>query len=113
MVEIASRNSGVYARLLMGRAWHAMLNARQKEVAPYHVFPRQAYLISILYKLGHKATLSELAKYAGRGINTLSTELKIMEKDSQRVLLTIYLNYLLLVMITKIIVLELVFLLLK
>ena len=81
MVEIASRNSGVYARLLMGRAWHAMLNARQKEVAPYHVFPRQAYLISILYKLGHKATLSELAKYAGRGINTLSTELKIMEKD--------------------------------
>jgi len=38
MVEIASRNSGVYARLLMGRAWHAMLNARQKEVAPYHVF---------------------------------------------------------------------------
>jgi len=49
MVEITSQNSGVYARLLMGRAWHSMLNVRQKEVTQYHVFLQQAYLIFILY----------------------------------------------------------------
>jgi len=38
MFEIASRDSGAYARLLIGRARHLMLNARQKEVAPYHIF---------------------------------------------------------------------------
>jgi len=39
MFKIASRNSGVCARLLTGRARHLMLNARQKEVAPQLVFP--------------------------------------------------------------------------
>jgi len=71
MFEIASRDSGAYARLLIGRARHLMLNARQKEVAPYHISPQQAYLLFILQSLGHKATLSELAGYIDRGINTL------------------------------------------
>jgi len=81
MVEIASHNSSVYARLLMGRARHLMLNARQKEVAPYHISPQQAYLLFVIQKLDHKATLSELARYMGKGINTLSMELTRMEKD--------------------------------
>jgi len=81
MFEIASKDSSIYTRLLMGRARHLMLNARQKEVAPYHVSPQQAYLLFILQSLGHKATLSELAGYINRGINTLSMELTKMEKD--------------------------------
>jgi len=81
MFEIASRDSGAYARLLIGRARHLMLNARQNKVAPYHISPQQAYLLFILQSLGHKATLSELAGYIDRGIKTLSMELTRMEKD--------------------------------
>jgi len=68
MFKIASRNSGVCARLLTGRARHLMLNARQKEVAPQLVFPQQAYLLFILFSLKHKATLAELERYLNRGI---------------------------------------------
>ena len=81
MVEIVSRNSCIYARLLMGRARHAMLNARQKEVSPYHISPQQAYLLFILYSVGHKATLPELVRYTRKNINTLSAELTRMAKD--------------------------------
>ena len=81
MEEIVSRNSGVYARLLLGRARHLMLNARQKEVAPFQISPRQAYILFILHSLGHKATLTELANYSDRGINTLSMQMTRMEKD--------------------------------
>ena len=63
MVEIVSRNSCIYARLLMGRARHVMLNARQKEVSPYHISPQQAYLLFILHSVGHKATLPELGAW--------------------------------------------------
>jgi len=81
VVEIVSRNSCIYARLLMGRARHAMLNARQKEVSPYHISPQQAYLLFILHNVGHKTTLPELVKYSRKNINTLSKELTMMAKD--------------------------------
>jgi DNA-binding MarR family transcriptional regulator len=58
-----------------------MLNARQKELAPYHISPRQAYILFILTNLGHKATLTELAGYCDRGLNTLSIQMSKMEKD--------------------------------
>jgi DNA-binding MarR family transcriptional regulator len=81
MEEIISQNSSLYARLLLGRARHSMLNARQKELAPYHISPRQAYILFILSNLGHKATLTELAKHCDRGLNTLSIQMSKMEKD--------------------------------
>jgi DNA-binding MarR family transcriptional regulator len=81
MEERSSRDSHLYARLLLGRARHLMLNARRKELAPYQISPRQAYILFILYNLDHKATLTELARYSDRGINTLSMQMTRMEKD--------------------------------
>ena len=81
MVEIVSRNSCIYARLLMGRARHAMVNARQKEVSPYHISPQQAYLLLLLHSVGNKTTLPELVRYTRKSINTISAELTKMAKD--------------------------------
>jgi DNA-binding MarR family transcriptional regulator len=38
-------------------------------------------VLFILYNLGHKATLSELAKHTDRENNTLSTQMRRMERD--------------------------------
>jgi DNA-binding MarR family transcriptional regulator len=81
MPEIISRDSSLYARYLLGKARHFMFQARQKELKPYRIAPRQANTLIILYKLGKKATLVELAKNTDRGINTLSIQMSRMEKD--------------------------------
>jgi DNA-binding MarR family transcriptional regulator len=81
MLEIASNDSSVDASVLMDRAKHLMLNARQKEVAPYHISPQQAYLLFVLYRIGHKATQLELSRYINTRIGTLSVEITRMEKD--------------------------------
>jgi DNA-binding MarR family transcriptional regulator len=81
MDEITAKDSSLYARLLLGRARHLMVKARQKELAPYHISPRQANVLFILYNLGHKATLSELAKHTDRENNTLSIQMTRMERD--------------------------------
>jgi DNA-binding MarR family transcriptional regulator len=79
--ERISQDSHMYARLLIGKVRHFMLKARQKELAPLHVTPEQAFILFILYNLGHKGTLGELAKHSGRAINTISKQLIIMEED--------------------------------
>jgi DNA-binding MarR family transcriptional regulator len=79
--EVTARNRSLYARLLIGRARHLMLNARQKELAPYHISSRQAYILYILYHLGQKATLATLAKDSDREINTISLQMTTLEKD--------------------------------
>ena len=81
MDEITAKDSSLYARLLLGRARHLMVKARQKELTPYHISPRQANVLFILYNLGHKATLSELAKHTDRENNTLSIQMTRMERD--------------------------------
>lgn len=81
MEDKVAQNQVLYARLLLGRARHTMLNARRKELAPFHISPRQAYVLFILSNLGHKATLTELAGFCERGINTLSIQMSKMEKD--------------------------------
>ena len=81
MEEITARDSSLYARLLLGRARHLMIKARTKELTPYHISPRQANVLFVLYNLGHKATLSELAKHTDREKNTLSIQLTRMERD--------------------------------
>ena len=81
MEEVTARNSRLYARLLLNRARDLLLDTRQKELAPYYISSRQAYILFILYNLGHKATLAELAKLNEREINTLSVQMTRMEKE--------------------------------
>lgn len=70
-----------YAWLLIGQARHIMMKARQRELAPYEIFPQQAQIIDVLYDLGRKATLVELAKASDRGVASISAQLTRMEKD--------------------------------
>jgi len=79
--EITAQDSGFYARFLIGRVRHLMFNARQKELAPYHISPRQATILFILQNLGHKPTLAELAEHTDREINTLSLQMTRMERE--------------------------------
>ena len=78
--EITARNRSCYARFLIGKARHLMLNARQKELAPYRL-SRQAYILYILFHLGQKATLATLAKDSDREINTIFLQMTTLEKD--------------------------------
>lgn len=70
-----------YAWILVGKAREEMLKARQKELAPYEISPRQAYVVDILYNLGRKATIAEVAKHVDREANTLAQQLNRMKKD--------------------------------
>jgi DNA-binding MarR family transcriptional regulator len=79
--ERISRDSSRYAYLLMGRAREYMLKAREQELAPHQITHRQAYVADILYNLGRKATLTELARNVDRGVNTLSYLMTRMERD--------------------------------
>ena len=81
MKEITEKDNRLYARLLINRARDSLLNARQKELAPFNISSRQAYILYILQNLGHKATLVELAEHNEREINTLSVQMTKMEKD--------------------------------
>lgn len=58
-----------------------MIKARQKELQPYHITPQQGVILAFLYNLGHKATLSELAKHTGKGANTISPQMTALERD--------------------------------
>jgi DNA-binding MarR family transcriptional regulator len=79
--ELITRDSSLYSQHLLGLVRHSLSMARQKELAPVHITPRQAQVLFILYNLGHKATLVELANHAGRGVSALSIQLTRMEKD--------------------------------
>jgi DNA-binding MarR family transcriptional regulator len=81
MEKIISENTSMYSRYLIGRVRHFMNRARQKELLPYHISPRQATILFILSNLGHKATLVELSKNTDRQINTLSQQITRMEKN--------------------------------
>jgi len=80
MDEIGTRNSKLYSRILISRVRDLMLDIRQTELAPYDVSPRQAFILEILFKLGHSATLGQLAKYNEREANTISVQMTKMEK---------------------------------
>ena len=81
MNDAGSRDSSIYSRYLIGKARHLMFRARQKELKPYLISPRQANVLLILNNLGNKATLTELARQTDRGLNTLSIQMSRMEKD--------------------------------
>ena len=79
--EITAKDSKLYSRILISRVRDLMLDIRQDELAPYDISPRQAYILEILFKLGHKATLTQLAKYNEREANTISVQMTKMEKE--------------------------------
>ena len=81
MAEVISRDSSLYARYLIGKARHLMSRARQKELTPSHISPRQANTLIVLYNLGRKATLADLARDTDRRINTLSIQMSRLEHD--------------------------------
>jgi len=78
---VVPENSRVYARNLLGRLRHLMFLARQRELSPLDISPRQIYVLFLLVSIGHKATLAELAKFTDRGIGTISVQMARMEKD--------------------------------
>ena len=44
-----SKDSSIYTRILLGRASHSMLKARQKELAPFRISPGAgSYVVSSL-----------------------------------------------------------------
>ena len=78
--ETISRDKGVYSRYLIAKVNHFMNRVRQKELAPYHISPRQGYILFVLHNLNHKATLAELARYCDRRVNNMSIQMARMEK---------------------------------
>ena len=81
MEKKTSVDSGLYSRYLIGQARDLMVKARQKELKPYNITPQQCNILAFLYDLDHKATLREIAGQAGRGHNTISTQMTLMERD--------------------------------
>jgi DNA-binding MarR family transcriptional regulator len=79
--ELSVKDSRLYSRVLLSRARDLMLDIRQTELAPYDISPRQAYVLFILYHLGHKATLAQLAKHNEREANTISVQMTRMERE--------------------------------
>jgi DNA-binding MarR family transcriptional regulator len=57
------------------------MRARQKELNPYHIPARQAYVLRTIQALGTKATLSELAEKVERKENVISRQTVKMEND--------------------------------
>ena len=79
--ETCLQDPRLYARYLIMQARHLMYVARQKELAPYHISPRQGGILELLYNLGRKATLAELAGSAERSISSISVQMTRMEND--------------------------------
>ena len=81
MIKIIPKDDMEYSRYLLGRVRFFMTRARQYELTPYHISPRQAYILFLLYTMGSGMTLRELAWQTDRKINTLSVNMSKMERD--------------------------------
>ena len=82
MKKIVPEDVGEYSRYILGRARFFVTRARQYELAPYHISPRQAYILFLLYnRPDHNIALRELAWQTDRKINTLSVNMTKMEKE--------------------------------
>ena len=76
-----SKNSFLYSRFLIGKARQFFVRARQQELAPYQISPRQAHVLTLIDYLGDKSSLTELAERTERNINTLSVQMTKLEND--------------------------------
>jgi len=81
MEKIIPKDGSEYARYMIGKARLFMFRAREKELKPYNVSPRQANILYIIYNYRRQISLSELAWHSDRKINTLSILMTRMERD--------------------------------
>lgn len=81
MKELISEKSWFYSWVLLTRARHLVYIARQRELAPTRLTPRQSYTLFLIKGLGREATLTNIARYANREANTLSLQFTRMERD--------------------------------
>ena len=80
MKEIESIEKDMYLWTLVARVRHQMLRARQKELAPYNITPRQAHVLRVIHDLGNRATLKDVSTYVFREIHSISAQTSRMEK---------------------------------
>jgi DNA-binding MarR family transcriptional regulator len=79
--KLIAQNSSWYSQYLISKCGHSLFMARRKELAPHDISPRQAAVLFFIYHLGHRATIAQIAKHAGRGMSSISIQLRRMEKD--------------------------------
>ena len=70
----------IYLWVLLGHLNHQIEQVRAKELAHHQVTQRQAHILFLIHDLGNNATLSEIAKLAGRKTGSISTQISRMEK---------------------------------
>ena len=81
MIKKSPLSEFQYSRKLLGKARRLMLKARKMELEPFQITPRQAAFLNAISELGERATLTELSKYHGRAVNTISSQMTEMEAD--------------------------------
>ena len=66
---------------LLARTQHAIINARELELREHGITPTQAYILLRIYQLRNKATQAQIANFIFRKQNTVSINVKRMEKQ--------------------------------
>jgi DNA-binding MarR family transcriptional regulator len=79
MVNISESSPDIW--LLIGKLHHKRVLVRQRELSPYNIPTRQLHLLRVIYDMGDKATLSEIAKKVERQVDVISRQAVSMEKD--------------------------------
>jgi len=67
--------------LLVSRVAHSLTLIKQKELAKYHIAPRQHYVLHIINALGDKATAPEVARIVHREVNVIARLVVNLEND--------------------------------
>lgn len=66
---------------LLARTQHAIYNARETQLREHGVTPTQAYILLRVSQLNNKATQAQIANFIFRKQNTVSVNVKRMEKQ--------------------------------
>ncbi len=66
---------------LLARTQHAMYNARERQLRGYGITPDQSYILLRVHQLKNKATQAQIAYFIFRKQNTVSVNVKRMEKQ--------------------------------
>jgi DNA-binding MarR family transcriptional regulator len=66
---------------ILARTQHAIYNARELQLREYDITPDQAYILLRIHQLNNKATQAQIANFIFRKQNTVSINVKRMEKQ--------------------------------
>ena len=66
---------------LLFQTTRAMFRVRARELAQYHISPRQSTLLFIIQALGDNATLAEMASWLLLEVHSVSESISRMERD--------------------------------